>query len=285
MYIDVAVFENILMNYIILILTAKILNLKYKNYKLFFSSVVGAVYFILMLLPNLGFLQKFSTKIVLSVFLVIIAYTPSKLKQFFRILITFYVISFAFGGAAIALFYLTDANTLRNSGIYYSVMGAVFACICIINTIKYLQSKLNKSKLNVKIIITVDGKSIQLNALIDTGNSLYDPLSKWPVIIAEYDKLKELLPDELSYVYQKGTDNDLNSVVAALNDSSWIAKIRIIPFMSVGKDNGILLGFKPDQIIIEEPKRIELNKIIVGIYNKKLSNNHEYSALLHPDLF
>ena len=48
----------------------------------------------------------------------------------------------------------------------------------------------------------------------------------------------------------------------------------------------MLLGFKPDNIILKEDdeEKIILD-IIIGIYNSKLSDDEEYMALLHPEIF
>ena len=58
----------------------------------------------------------------------------------------------------------------------------------------------------------------------------------------------------------------------------------IIPFSSIGKNNGIIIGFRPDYIKIytqdEEIKR----KVIVGIYHNKLTKNGLYSGLMGLNL-
>jgi stage II sporulation protein GA (sporulation sigma-E factor processing peptidase) len=47
----------------------------------------------------------------------------------------------------------------------------------------------------------------------------------------------------------------------------------------------MLLGFKPDEVQLTENNKLQsIKNIIIGIYNKKLSNDGEYSALIHPDI-
>ena len=54
-----------------------------------------------------------------------------------------------------------------------------------------------------------------------------------------------------------------------------------IPFYSLGKQNGILLGIKIDKVEIYFEETIEMIKnIIVGIYDKKLSKDDRYAALI-----
>lgn len=67
--------------------------------------------------------------------------------------------------------------------------------------------------------------------------------------------------------------------------SKWASRFRIIPFRSLGRDNGMLVGFKPDEIIIfDSERKIQSGNIIVAIYSKNLSGDGEYSALIHPEM-
>ena len=55
-----------------------------------------------------------------------------------------------------------------------------------------------------------------------------------------------------------------------------------MPFSSMGKQNGLMLGIKADKIIIEKEEVEERENIIIGISMQKLENN--YSALFGLDL-
>ena len=63
--------------------------------------------------------------------------------------------------------------------------------------------------------------------------------------------------------------------------SQYISKLKLIPFSSLGKQNGMLLGIKVQQIkIIKESEEITKENIIVGIYQQSLTKNGEYQALM-----
>ncbi|NLN49014.1 MAG: hypothetical protein GX154_08045, partial [Clostridiales bacterium] len=52
-----------------------------------------------------------------------------------------------------------------------------------------------------------------------------------------------------------------------------------------GKENSLMIGFKPDAFDIEfNDQKQNTKELIIGIYNKKLSNSGEYRALIHPDI-
>ena len=65
----------------------------------------------------------------------------------------------------------------------------------------------------------------------------------------------------------------------------YILKLKLIPFSSLGKQNGMLIGIKPEyvKIITEEQEEIKEN-VIIGIYNKSLTKKGEYRALMGIEL-
>lgn len=65
----------------------------------------------------------------------------------------------------------------------------------------------------------------------------------------------------------------------------YMSKFRLIPFSSLGKQNGMLLGFKPDFAEVEfDDNKKELNNIIIGIYDKSITKNQEYTGLVGLDI-
>ena len=53
----------------------------------------------------------------------------------------------------------------------------------------------------------------------------------------------------------------------------------------MGKQNGLLLGIKASKVKIElDSNEEELENVIIGIYDKKLSKKNNYNALLGLDI-
>lgn len=60
-----------------------------------------------------------------------------------------------------------------------------------------------------------------------------------------------------------------------------MAKLKLIPFSSLGKQNGMLIGIKPEFVLIKkEEEEFKKENIIIGIYNKSLTKRGEYRALV-----
>ena len=133
--------------------------------------------------------------------------------------------------------------------------------------------------MHCNIKVNRNSKYTYINAIIDTGNFLREPITKTPVIVVEKDVLINIVPD---YIL-----NNLNEIINGkdfdLEDYS--SKIRIIPFTSLGKENGILLGLRADSVEIDlEENTINITDVIIGIYNGHLSKNGKYKALIGLDL-
>jgi stage II sporulation protein GA (sporulation sigma-E factor processing peptidase) len=107
-----------------------------------------------------------------------------------------------------------------------------------------------------------------------------------PVIVTEYDALHDILPDKLSEVFSNNNvDIDFDQLYRLAETSDLMPRIRLIPFSSLGKQNGMLIGIKPDTIKINTRKYTrKITKVIIGISKNKVSNDGEYNALFSPEI-
>ena len=107
------------------------------------------------------------------------------------------------------------------------------------------------------------------------------------VIVAELGALEDLLPKEiLAFIRENGTSDILNDASIICAVEGWERRFRLIPYNSVGNENGILPGFKADVVRVSEKngEDAELNDIVVCLYEKALSEDEKYRALLAPDM-
>ena len=294
-YLDVLFLENVVMNYMILLVAAKFSKSKTSNLRLFLGALVGALYVaVMVMIPGIKFSYTAFAKIFLSLVIVVIAFPPERVSYFLKNLAIFYVSTFIFAGAAFAFLYFNQNGGFIRNGIIYifwqSKWTVLFLSIIMASIIirifwDILQYKFIKEKLLIRLKIVFEDKIIVIAALIDTGNSLHDPLTNMPVIVVEFKAIKEILPLDIQSIFEESKENDLTCVTGIISNSEWFSRFRLIPFSSLGKDNGMLIGFKPDYIEIgENEDRKGIKNVIVGIYNRSLSRNEVYKALLSPEL-
>lgn len=294
MYVDVLLVENFIINFLILNITSRFSKIKTTRGKLIIGSAFGALYVLIVFFPSLKIFFTLSMKIAVSILMIIIVFTPEKFREFFKVLSIFYIISFAFGGAAFSLFYfIGDGNVLN--GVFYikdfplSLLITAFALGYMLLTFcfGYIHKKILNEGLIFDVTIEIDCKKAELCAILDTGNNLKDPISDFPVIVAEYGAIKEILPHELSVIFNDDRNEiDFQQLYNTLGNTDLIVRIRLIPFSSLGKENGMLVGIKPDIVKLKGKKHNkEVKDVIIGVYKKRISQNGEYKALLYPEIF
>lgn len=292
-YLDIILCENLLMNYIILFATYVIIRPKTKHpqIRIILSSLIGSVYAVIVYLNILSIYSNLFAKIILSVVMVYVAFNPKNAKVLLKQILIFYLISFIFGGCTFALIYFIKPENVRMKngvfvGVYPLKVGLVAGVIAFVIT--QIAFKINKNRLNNKntffnIQLYYKNQSITVKALLDSGNMLKDPISQTPVIIVERESLSKIIPEKvLNYIENIiGGDETENKY----DIQEYLSKIRMVPFMSLGKENGMLIGIRLDKIKIKtEDIDIQKENIIVGIYEKKLTKDNKYNALIGLNL-
>ena len=287
-YLDVLILENIVMNYLILWTTGKILKTRTSNLRLFIGALLGACYAAFLIVkPGIRFYFTATATFILSLVMVAVTFSPEKIGNFIKTLAVFYVSTFVFAGATFAFFYMNSEGTLVQNGLLYvfweskwiTVVFSILTSIIILRVfLEVIQQKFLKEKLITHLKVIFDSKEINMSALIDTGNSLQDPITNMPVIIVEFSAIKEILPLEICNIFEEVKEQDFSSITSKLYNSDWFSRFRLIPFSSLGKENGMLIGFKPDY------GEKGISDVVIAIYNKVLAKGKNYKALLGPDL-
>lgn len=291
-YLDIIFLENLCMNYIILFATALIIKNKIKHFRIIISSTLGAIYAIISLLSIFEIYTTLVFKILVSVLMVHIAYNPLNIKELFKRLMLFYLTSFAFGGCAFALLYFVKPQDIfMKNGMYIGtypikivLLGGMVGFALIVNTFKAIKNKINRKDIYCEIEVEFNSRKTHAKALIDTGNMLKDPITRMHVIVVQKDLLKNILPSRiLNNIDNILGGGDLN-VFNIIEDSDYMNKFKLIPFSSLGVQHGLLLGFKADNVrILYNEELKEMKNIIIGIYEKELSKNNTYTALIGLD--
>lgn len=282
-YLDIVFFENVIMNFLIILATAIIARTKIKPHKMLLASSVGGMFSILTYIIKLNKFQNVILKIFISIIIVKISYNSQKIKYTIKNLILFYLVSLTFGGTAFMfLYFINPQNIISKDGILIgtyplrsTLFGALFALILIILVAKIIRDRVSKKEMLCDLEIFYNGKLEKIKTLIDTGNLLQDPITNEDVIIVEKDSLKNLISEDFL--------NNIENIVSGkwLNSSGINNyKFKIIPFSSLGKENGILIGFKPDYIKVNTEFETVKSDVVIGIYNGKLSRNNLYNSLI-----
>lgn len=287
-YIDVVLIENLIMNFIILLATGIVLKEKIKTVRLLLASLLGAIYSVISYMSILEIYSNIILKIILSVVIVYVAFNPQTMKKMWKDILIFYLTSFVFGGAAFALIYIVKPqDILMKNGLFLGtyplktiILGAIVAFIIIITAFTIVRTKITKKDMFCKVEIQINGKKIETTAMLDTGNLLKEPITNTPVIVVEHTLLYDCIPKEILNHLDELLGGEFDNISEKIKEE-YMAKLKFIPFSSLGKQNGMLLGMKAESVKIKDGEREEeKDNVIVGIYNKSLTKRGEYRALL-----
>lgn len=291
-YIDVLFLENFILNFIILYAVGLISKSKIHLWKIGIGAGLGAIYSIIYYLLRKEIYLNFIIKIILSIVMVYISFTTKSFKELLKMVVFFYLTSFVFGGAAFSVIYMVNSGKISiQNGVFignYTIrticIGVILAFIIIIVAFKFIKSKISKKDLLYEIIIKINGKEIKTKAMVDTGNLLKEPITNIPVVIVEYTILYDAIPKEILDNIENILGGDLENISEEIKNE-YMSKLKVIPFTSLGKQNGMLLGLKADELIVLENDTVKkVDKVIIGIYNKSLNKKNEYKALLGIDI-
>jgi len=287
-YIDVLFLENLILNSIILYATAIISKIKIKHWKIIISSIMGSVYVVIYYIFRIDLYINIISKVFISILMNYIAFSPKSFKLLLKDVLLFYLVSFVFGGAALGMIYIVNSNNinikdgviLENYTLKTIFIGVVLAFLISILSFKMVKHKIGKKDMFCSIIIKLNKKKVKIRAMIDTGNLLKEPISNIPVIVVEKSVLFDIIPKEILENIDNVLGGDLSGIPEVIKQE-YLAKLKVIPFSSLGKQNGMLLGIKADEVeVIEDDEIKRVDKVIIGIYNKVLSKRGDYKALL-----
>lgn len=196
-YLDLVGFLNFAMDFLLLITVNLTLKRNVSLKRITLGSLVGSITLLFLFLPISNALLLI-LKIITSFFICIITFHYKTIKYTIQNMIYFYMTGTILGGF---LYYLNLEFSYKHDGIifYHHGLSINFIFLIIISPMIlyiYLRSqKKLKSQYSqyYKLTITFKNDSkITLNAFLDTGNKLKDPITNKGIILVEKEHLKNI---------------------------------------------------------------------------------------------
>ena len=298
LYADMLFLVNFIMNSFVLWVVSKLVRgvsrQKKKNLWIMLgAAVMSLLYTLLIAVEALRFVNVALSSVVILTAGLLITFRLSGWRGFLKLVAVAYCISFAVGGLGMALFFLTDvpyavyfiANDFggftRAISWQLVLVGTAASYVLIKIGLHIAKMHSLKRQMICTVQIHMGEQGTAFDALVDTGHSLKEPLSQHPVIIAEFEHVKDFLPDRLKVMFYERQEDDLTGLMT--EGSAFYKRIRMIPFTSLGRKSGMLIGFRPDRVAVEGAKEAPAN-VVIGIYNDKLCNDGKYQGLLSPEI-
>lgn len=268
-YIDEVFLLNTLVDYLLLLSGARLAGEPLNRLRMGLAAILGGLYAALIFLPGWAFLEAPLCKLCSAVAMTLLAFGGS--KRLLRVTLTFLGVSAAFGGGVLALQLLAGAPAVLD---LKTVLLSAAVCYVLL-TMAFQRSARHGGRELAPARLELEGRKCVLTVLVDTGNTLTDPVTGKAVMVAEGEKLGGLFPPG-----QCPGPGELADPVSAIEhrqktDSRW----RLIPYRAVGVSHGLLLAVRVDRATVGGE---DYGSILVALSPTSVSDGGGYSGLIGP---
>ena len=282
-YIDALFVLNALINYLLLLAAARIVDRPFLRWRLTLAAVLGGIYAVAVFFPSLVFLSSLPSKAFVGLSMAAIASGGPPWSRFWRYTLVFLGVSFSLGGCVLALSALTGQSLLQNGVPVLPVrlptllVGVGIGYLLLMLVFRRAARHGGTARDIVAARICWDGRVTELPALCDTGNTLTDPMTGTPVMVVDFDLARQLLPGETSLLMDKTLLRKPEQLLPQLHELGLASRFRLIPYRAVGVDCAFLLAFRPDSVSIEGKTQ---KRLLVALSPTPLSDGAAYSAVV-----
>ncbi len=231
-YLDVVILLNFLIDFFLLVGAARLAGMPGSLGKAALSAALGAVYAGACLIPGFQFLGNLLWRMVVLGAMGTLAFGVC--REALRCTVLFVFLAMSLGGIALGLG--------NGSFLSLSLAAAGVLALCILG----FHGKVGQSYLPIEV--TRNGNTVRVNALIDTGNTLTDPVTGEGVLVIGAQaagKLTGLSQEQLSQPVQTMS-------------SGVLPGLRLIPYRAVGQPCGMLLAMRFENVKLGKKRRCVL---------------------------
>ena len=271
-YADVLIFLNTLVDYFLLLAALKISGRRASTLRVVLSALIGGLSSLYIFLPNVTVWLELLYKLAVALCMSAVCFGVSGFKQYLKNTGILFLITCGYAGVMFAFWtvFKPYGMVINNSVVYFNISPTILV-VCtaagyILFTVLWRIFK-RSSRLASQCEITVfaDGKNIELNAIVDTGNSIEDIFQKNEVIIADKRQVTALFGN---------IDFNQNQKLKS--------RYRILPCSTVsGYDT--LDSYRCDSAVIScENKKTVLKKPLLAVSKTNLDDG--YNAIINPKI-
>lgn len=289
-YGDVFFALNFAVDLILLYVAGLLAGTRARPWRLAAGAAAGAAYALGFLYPLPSALYAPPARLAFPALSLALAYLPVPVAGFLRLAFWLYASSALAAGAGLGL----AALGARPLGPAWSVPVPAWALaaavagllLAVPRLVEAARRRLSLERLLLPVEVGIGSQRVTLTGLVDTGNRLRDPLTRSPVLVVELAALRGILPPEVTEAYaREGGCAVLETASRLARLPGWATRLRLLPFSTLGKRHGMLLGFRPDWVAVWHGReRVETRNATIAVCRERLAEEAAYQALVHPAL-
>jgi stage II sporulation protein GA (sporulation sigma-E factor processing peptidase) len=295
-YLDVIWALNLLFDSLLLYLSAIFLKRQIRIWRIIAGGFIGSLIILLSFTPLHTYSNHPISKLLFSVIMVLVVFGYKRLSFFIKALMTLYVTTFLIGGALIGAHYFIQFDSEMSMKVMVaSVTGfgdpISWLFVLLGFPVAWHFSKRNIESMEmtkiqfdqiVNVTLKINTESFTFKGLVDSGNQLYDPLSKLPVMFVSIKNMVEGMAEPIIKMAA-----DPESLILGNQEFpvDWQNKLRIVPCRVVGQEHQLIVAVKPDSIIIDTKGESYLcEKGLVSFTMQQLSADDAFQCIVHPKM-
>ncbi|WP_130871238.1 sigma-E processing peptidase SpoIIGA [Intestinimonas massiliensis (ex Afouda et al. 2020)] len=278
-YLDELFLLNLVVDYLLLLAAGRLVGEVLRRGRLALGALLGAAYTAAVFLPGCAFLLHPLCKLGAAVGMVLTGYGGS--RRLLRVSLVFFAVSAAFGGGIFALNTLGSRGLALENGVLSSAMDlqlillSAAGCYAGITLVLGRAARHSGTRELVPAVLRLDGRRAVLTALVDTGNTLTDPATGKPVMVAEGEKVSALFPP--GQAPGAAELREPAELMERLDRQGWRGRCRLLPYRAVGVECGMLLALRLDGARVGGE---EWGKLLLALSPTPLSDGGGYCALI-----
>lgn len=273
-YIDRVFLLNTLVDYLLLLTTARLSGLPLRRWWLLLWASLGGLYAAAVFLPELHWLGHPLGRLAAGAVMALAAFRGGG-----RQTALFFLLAAGLAGLVLALGLAFGSPEGLAQRLYYADISwpvLVLTALAAYGLLHVLfgQAARHGGGELLRITIAINGRHQTVTALYDTGNTLRDPVSGRAALVLERRAAEDLWPQEVAEVLSQPLPPE--EKMARLHRQGWGLRFTLLPFRAVGTEGGLLLAARSDYIEVDGKR---YPRTPVALSEQPVSDGGGYHAL------
>jgi len=251
-YADSVFLLNMAMDYVLFLGTARLAGLPLRRGRYALAALLGGLYALAVFLPGLEAISVSPVKIGVGVLLSLVAFGGE--EKLLRLILLLFGLACAMAGGVLGLSLLAGSPAPSVGGVFFTdvnggvLLAAATAAYLLLSVVfRAAAAKGTEGRL-IPVLVRIGGRTAELTALWDSGNTLRDGACGQPVLVTAPGTLDRVLPPLVRGLLKNGGLNMPETLLEPLRMAAPELRPRLIPYHAVGVAGGLLLTITTEQV-------------------------------------